>query len=157
MYRLEQICWNHLHPSDFVDPQDEDPASETGHALLASSFCVATAPASLYPDNEEHQSIPEGPIPSWHATGLTLQNLRMLASSLSQWDVEITPVQAWFELVERYGRDALSVLVMDELKREFMGVVKCPHFGAVIEREAFDSVVGRVLEKRVHSPLEGTI
>jgi hypothetical protein len=35
--------------------------------------------------------------------------------------------------------------ILDGLKRELVGVVKCPHFGAWMERGAFESVVGRVL------------
>ena len=55
-------------------------------------------------------------------------------------------MQAWFELVRRFGVDmVMAEGVLEALRREFVGVVRCPHFGAVVERGAFESVVGRVL------------
>lgn len=147
VHRLEHICWDHFHPSDFLNPELEESFNETGHALMASTFCAATAPEALYPLPKEANIVPEGPSPSWGAGGLTLQNLRLLASSLTPGDAEVTPVQVWFELVERYGAAALLGEAMEALKREFVGVVKCPHFGAVLEREAFESVVGRVMAR----------
>jgi hypothetical protein len=60
--------------------------------------------------------------------------------------LELTPVQAWFELAGRYPPEVLlREDVLGALKRELAPVVKCPHFGAVMEREAYESVVGRVL------------
>ncbi len=84
---------------------------------------------------------------SWRTTSLTLAAIHGLASSLVPDDaVEVAPVQAWFELVRRFGADVLMAEgVLEQLKREFVGVVRCPHFGAVVERGAFESVVGRVL------------
>ena len=84
---------------------------------------------------------------SWTSTSLTLASIHGLASSLVPDDtVEVAPVQAWFELVRRFGVDVLMAEgVLEALKREFVGVVRCPHFGAVVERGAFESVVGRVL------------
>ncbi|EON97927.1 putative alanine racemase protein [Phaeoacremonium minimum UCRPA7] len=83
---------------------------------------------------------------SWQASGLTLQSLYGLACSLNPSDEDLTPVQAWFELANQYP---MAILlrgdIVNALKREFTGVVKCPHYGAVIERSAFDSVVDRVL------------
>ncbi|GAB1310413.1 DNA independent RNA polymerase I transcription factor [Madurella fahalii] len=84
---------------------------------------------------------------SWRTSGLTLRTLYELACSLNPADdVEITPVQAWFELVGRFGAEVMMADgVLESLKREFVGVVKCPHYGASLERGAFESVVGRVL------------
>ncbi|KXX74967.1 hypothetical protein MMYC01_207432 [Madurella mycetomatis] len=78
---------------------------------------------------------------------LTLRSLYELACSLNPADdVEVTPVQAWFELVGRFGAEVMMAEgVLENLKREFVGVVKCPHYGASLERAAFESVVGRVL------------
>lgn len=82
----------------------------------------------------------------WRGMGMTLASLEALAASLSSSDAEITPVQAWFELVERYTTaDLLAPTTMALLKQELRGVVDCVHFGAVMERQAFESVVGRVL------------
>ena len=84
---------------------------------------------------------------SWTTTALTLASIHGLASSLVPDDaVEVAPVQAWFELVRRFGVDVVMAEgVLEALRREFVGVVRCPHFGAVVERGAFESVVGRVL------------
>ncbi|CAI4214034.1 unnamed protein product [Parascedosporium putredinis] len=74
---------------------------------------------------------------------LTLRNLHGLASSLPVDDKDLTPVQAWFELAGRYPAASFMLPeVVEALKREFVGVVKCFEFGATIERGAFDSVVG---------------
>lgn len=79
-------------------------------------------------------------------SGLTLQSLHGLASSINPADLDLTPVQAWFELAARYPIDVLLRRdVEDRLKREFVGVVKCPHYGAAIERGAFESICARVL------------
>lgn len=85
---------------------------------------------------------------TWQASDITLQTLYGLAVSLNPISVmELTPVQAWFELAARFP---LSILlrpdVLTALKREFVGVVRCLYFGAVMEREAFESVVHRVVE-----------
>lgn len=92
-------------------------------------------------------SAPAEPDLSWRATSLTLRAIHGLASSLNPDDqVELAPVQAWFELVARFGPAVLLAEgVLEALKKEFVGVVKCPHFGAVMERGAFESVVARVL------------
>lgn len=96
---------------------------------------------------------------SWTTTSLTLRALYGLASSLNPNDqVEVTPVQALFELLVRFGGawlestavpgsvdDGSGLLLSERLKRELVGVVKCPHYGASMERGAFESVVGRVL------------
>ncbi|KAL2165178.1 hypothetical protein VTH06DRAFT_474 [Thermothelomyces fergusii] len=83
---------------------------------------------------------------SWTTTALTLRSLRGLASSLVADDTELAPVQAWFELAERFGAARLADgAVLDALKRELAGAVRCPHFGAVIGRASFESAVRRVL------------
>lgn len=76
---------------------------------------------------------------------MNLTMLRGLASSLNPGDLELTPVQVWFELAERYGPEQMvTARTLESLRREFRGVVKCVAFGATIEREAFESIVGRV-------------
>ncbi|KAK4237145.1 RNA polymerase I-specific transcription initiation factor RRN3-domain-containing protein [Achaetomium macrosporum] len=100
---------------------------------------------------------------SWKTSGLTLRSLYGLACSLNPplspddddngggggcASAEIAPVQAWFELVTRFGAATLMREgVLDRLKREFVGVVKCPHFGASMKRGAFETVVAGVLGK----------
>lgn len=77
---------------------------------------------------------------------LTLENLRCLAAALHPPDVELTPVQAWFEIArERGPAVALDGALMDALRRELALHVRCMHYGAIMPREAFDDVVGRVV------------
>lgn len=144
--RLEHICWDHFHPHDFHPPNSDAPGTETGHALMASTICASNAQETTHISLGEDHSILKAPSQTWQASGLTLQNLRLLASSLTPDDAEITPVQGWFELAERYGSSVLlNREVVEALKREFVGVVKCLHFGAIIERDSFESVVERVV------------
>lgn len=99
---------------------------------------------------------PKAPVPSpisWQApgpaAGLTLENLRQLAGALNPQDgpyAELTPVQAWFEIVRLCGpATACDDSVMDALRRGLLDVVHCVHFGAVIQRNAFDAVLERVV------------
>jgi len=150
---LEHICRGH-----FPTPKlDEDPSGRaSGHTLMATSIALQTASNAVY--NAADRSCPllrrgtRSDLPrddiSWQATGLTLQSLYGLASSFTDADVELTPVQAWFDLASRYPLDLiLRPDVLAELKRELAPVVKCPHFGAQLERMAYESVVGRVLRQ----------
>ncbi|OTA69387.1 hypothetical protein K449DRAFT_384317 [Hypoxylon sp. EC38] len=77
--------------------------------------------------------------------GLTLSSLYGLASTLIPADQELAPVQAWFEIARLYGvaavRDAAR---MDAVREELARGVECQHFGAVIQRWAFEDVVARV-------------
>jgi len=123
---------------------------------MASSLALRTAPPAIYDAASRASPLLRSAKPSdlprnsadcsWQTTGLTLHSLYGLACSISEADLEITPVQAWFELAGRYPREVLMRReVLDGLKRELAPVVKCPHFGAVMERAAYESVVGRVL------------
>jgi hypothetical protein len=72
---------------------------------------------------------PPPPPISWPASGLTLHSLYGLANSIFPTDLDLAPVQAWFELAERYPLEVLLRQdVEDRLKKEFVGVVKCPHY-----------------------------
>jgi hypothetical protein len=99
--------------------------------------------------SQASSSTPSVDVPSdisWKASGLTIASLHALASSLTAPDLEITPVQAFFELAMRFP---LELLLMQEmcrkLRKEFVGVVRCEGYGSAIERGAFESVVERVL------------
>ncbi len=153
---MEHICWDHFDHSNF-EPSTEPTGLEYGHTLMASSLALRTAPGTVFDQvitTKQNMRSPDpttraAPIPpavSWQVSGLTLQNLYGLARSVNPSDLDITPVQAFFEWADQYP---LAVLlrpdILDQLKRELIGVVKCPHFGAVIERGACESVVGRVL------------
>ncbi|KAK1600256.1 uncharacterized protein LY79DRAFT_698831 [Colletotrichum navitas] len=154
---MEHICWNHFHPRQF--PSHADPCSAaSGHTMMASTMCMSSAPMRV------HRSIRRGEAEitthTWRAdtgagSALSLKSLLALAKTLNPGDIELTPVQAWFELAARYGAAALMRdNVIEALKREFCGVVDCIHFGAIIERDAFESVVARVMEQVGVSELE---
>lgn len=145
--RLEHVCWNHFSLAGCPEAEDAD---EKGHTLMASAYCMNTAPSNVFTDSAGlEKSPPPAGTPSsfqWQGPGLTLESLYGLALSLNPGDMEVTPVQAWFELAGRYGAQRLlKPQVLDLLKKEFRGVVRCVFFGATMERSAFESVVGRVL------------
>ncbi|KEZ45550.1 hypothetical protein SAPIO_CDS1884 [Scedosporium apiospermum] len=114
---LEHVCWDHLHLTNFPAHSD-DADDQCGHTLLASTFCLASAPSSVYDDRAQFQQTPsEAPSSPWPTAGLTLQNLHRLAASLHLDDKELTPVQGWFELASRYTEDVLlNKSVMESLK-----------------------------------------
>ncbi|OIW35042.1 hypothetical protein CONLIGDRAFT_689256 [Coniochaeta ligniaria NRRL 30616] len=168
---LEHICWDHFRPSNFQPDVAEPFGPESGHTLMATSLALRTAPGAVFdfmtaqppPPQQPPSALaarltataeaepPEPPPPiSWPASGLTLHSLYRLANSVNPSDLELAPVQAWFELAERYPLEILLRNdVMDRLKREFIGVVKCPHYGAAIERGAFESICARILDPEV--------
>ncbi|KAL8370698.1 hypothetical protein RB595_000860 [Gaeumannomyces hyphopodioides] len=147
--------WGLLDPSQPREDDDDEPPP-TGHHMMATALALRDAPSSIAADarpgllggpTARVSELPAGPGSSWRASGLTLAALHGLAQSLAPLaGPELTPVQAWFELAARFPAGLLlRPDVSDGLKREFVGVVKCVHFGATVEREAFESVVFRVL------------
>lgn len=69
-----------------------------------------------------------------------------MSLSLATSDFEITPVQAWFLLVEKYDvRKVVEERRMEALKRGLGGLVGCWAFGAVMDRERFWRVVEEVM------------
>lgn len=158
MFRLEHVCCNHFSAGNKCFQHAG--VQEKGHSMMASAFCMASAPESthtgqiLLQENEtqmqQQTQLEKQPdmqtFLQWHAPGLTLDYLYGLATSLSPGDTELTPVQAWLELANQYGTARLlDEQVLSVLKRELKDVVRCVFFGAVMERRAFESVVGRVL------------
>jgi len=152
---LEHICWSHFHPIDF-QPEAADPSAEaTGHTLMASSIALRSAPPEIFDTlaqarlDQKQKPARETHVPaevSWQASGLTLQSLYGLANSLNPSDQDLTPVQAWFELASQYPP---ALLLRDDiatqLKQAFVGVVKCVHYGATMERGAFESIINRIV------------
>ena len=118
---------------------------------------MGSAPESVYTDRaaltqkkkrapSSSSSAASPPSLQWQAPSMSLKSLYGLAQSLDLGDSEMTPVQAWFRMASRYPMDMLlRPTVLDSLSRELNGVVKCLAFGAVIEAQAFESVVSRVL------------
>ncbi|KAK7969554.1 hypothetical protein PG996_002005 [Apiospora saccharicola] len=148
-----------------------------GHALMVSAMALQQAPDPIFQRLENQavlaapvfspaassSSSSHGPPPpradtnngsssvAWRTTSLTLESLHDLASTLNLPDLELAPVQAWFEIIREYGSGAVlgdDGRVLEQLTAELRGLVKCLSFGAVIEREAFDSVLYRVLGNR---------
>ncbi|GJN68614.1 alanine racemase [Purpureocillium lilacinum] len=160
---LEHVCWNHFRLGDFpCHDHSEECEEDNGHTLMASAYCMASAPESIYADSQPlardypknkpasaaPTTAPSSPPPSfsWPAVGITLDSLHGLAQSLNPGDQEIAPVQAWFELASRYPVDMLlDATTLDALQCEFKNVVRCVSFGAAIERMAFESVLAKVL------------
>ncbi|OAA62600.1 Basic-leucine zipper (bZIP) transcription factor [Niveomyces insectorum RCEF 264] len=163
---LEHVCWGHAGHQ--YHPPNSEMSAESGHSLMASSLFLRDAPESVYTTIEANAKGPcafmlnqgehsheemlrthrDALDQSWQAPDITLQMLYGLAVSLRPFsDCELAPVQAWFELAARFP---LSVLlrsdVLDQLKRELFGVVRCMYFGPTMERGAFESVVRRVVE-----------
>ncbi|RYP24039.1 hypothetical protein DL765_000767 [Monosporascus sp. GIB2] len=139
-----------------------DQMTEVRQHLQANPSRAVYTPSSSHPHSQaqtqrhqqEQQKPPPPPIPSpicWQqppgpaAAGLSLGSLRRLAEALNPPDVELAPVQAWFEIARACGPAAVrDAALMDFLKRELARAVRCVHFGAAIPRHAFDDVVGRV-------------
>jgi hypothetical protein len=144
---LEHVCWDHylLEHVEEVYPYLEGAG---GHSLMASAYCIASAPMDAYSDAQELSRVQnQPPNMQWQSPGLTLQSLRGLSLSLGiSGDIELTPVQAWFEMAERYPSSfLLQPHVLETLKRAFNGKVRCVYYGAVISREDFEGVVATVL------------
>ena len=146
IYRLEHGCWSHFGRGDFHNHEQES-SREKGHTLMASSYCMATAPDSVYDKKWAfYNPLRKNPELEWTTNGLTLQKLYGLAQTLNPSDLEVAPVQAWFELADRYPPEMLlQQNVLDTLAREFRGTVHCVIYGAAVERQAFESIVYRVL------------
>lgn len=121
---------------------------------MATTYCMSHAPDSfyadrraLYPPSSAEASSCRSASPSfqWQSPSITLASLRGLAESLNPGDLELTPVQAFFELAERYPPETLlEPGLLDRLKKELCPVVRCVAYGSSMDREAFESVVRRV-------------
>ncbi|TDZ27219.1 hypothetical protein C8035_v012033 [Colletotrichum spinosum] len=154
---MEHICWDHFHPRQY--PHHADPCkAASGHTMMASTMCISSAPERVFRTIRRKEA--DTTTHTWRAdtgvgSALSLRSLLSLAKTLNPGDIELTPVQAWFELAARYGAAVLMEdCVVEALKREFCGVVDCIHFGAIIERDAFESVVARVMQEVGVSELE---
>lgn len=169
---MEHICWDHFWLGDY--PHHEYQSDEfKGHTLMASTFCMARAPQCVYRDRkgitgasgcgtQRGLGMKSSHVPAvyyeWPSRRISLSSLHGLASSLNPGDIELTPVQAWFELADRYPKDVLmNQQLLHSLSCELNGVVQCLEFGAVMERQAFESVVGRVLGPSLESTAVPTI
>ncbi|KOS19661.1 hypothetical protein ESCO_000854 [Escovopsis weberi] len=149
--------------------EDENSGACYGHHLTASAYLMAGAPESAYLERVAAananaaaaaaaalgQPGEQQQVLQWtSASGISLARLYGLALSLNQDQAELTPVQAWFELVDRYGLGALfQDGVLETLERELSAAVRCLHFGAVMSRVSFEDIVWRTLDSRFEKSL----
>jgi hypothetical protein len=127
--------------------QEEMLEGALGHTLMASAYCMAQAPQSIFSELDNFNTQPERPPTlQWAGQGINLATLHGLALSLTNPDVEITPVQAWFDLASRFPPTLLlNPNILVSLKREFKKIVRCVFYGAVMDREYYEIAVQRVL------------
>ena len=145
---------------------------------MASSVALASAPPDVFvaldetlervwdphrPADRTHNPIPRAggadddnaaaqAAPSWRAEGLSLRHLHGLACALNPSAEELAPVQAWFEMAAVYPTEVLlRGDVLARLRAAFAGVVRCPHYGAAIHRDAFESIVRRIVGPEVEA------
>lgn len=138
---------------------------------MASTICMAHAPQHVYMGRtlisttskcRSRRTLGLDPEPpavffEWPSPRISLSSLHGLADSLNPGDLEVTPVQAWFELASRYPKQVLlNPAKLGMLQRELDGVVDCLDFGAVLERQAFESVVERILGNGLEDALAST-
>ncbi|RSM13455.1 hypothetical protein CDV31_005875 [Fusarium ambrosium] len=167
---LEHICWDHFFLGDFPSHSYLADDEAKGHTLMASSLCMAHAPQHVFLGRKlvssasschNRRSLGLDPaVPpvsfEWPSPAISLSSLHGLARSLNPGDKELTPIQAWFELAASFDKSVLlDPATLDLLSKELNGVVKCLEFGAVMEREAFNSVVGRVLGEGLADAMAG--
>ena len=80
------------------------------------------------------------------AAVVEVASIHALASQLAAPEVELTPVQVLFELVDRYSAElVLGDDIYSGLKEGLAPVVFCKRYGASIERNDLNRVVERVL------------
>ncbi len=119
--------------------------------LTASSLAVRDAPKSIFIHvNKARRRLPgpflrqtrTHPAATWLARGISLPALYSLTCTIRPRDVEVTAIQAFFEICERFPVDfILSQDVQDTLKTKLLRITKCNRFGAVIKRDLFNAAL----------------
>ncbi|TGO41106.1 hypothetical protein BHYA_0026g00120 [Botrytis hyacinthi] len=137
---LEHPCRTHFHHIPDT-PLPFDPAGNpSGHELMASTHVFAQAPLEAF-----HESVSEV---SWVSSSVSLAQLYAMSQSLPVSDFEITPVQAWFMIAEKYHNDIEKVVgtrSMNNLKRGLGSISRCYQFGAVMDVDSFWEVVDDIM------------
>jgi hypothetical protein len=89
------------------------------------------------------------PVPSWtipSSSASTLQKLEEMSRSLPKQDWEVTPVQAWFLMVDRYGIEkVVNGDGVERMRQSLAQLVECFDFGAVMDESRFWEVVQNAL------------
>ncbi|TGO21180.1 hypothetical protein BPAE_0235g00090 [Botrytis paeoniae] len=137
---LEHPCRTHFHHIPDV-PLPLDPAGDpSGHELMTSTHIFAQAPLEAF--NESTSDV------SWFSSSVSLAQLYAMSQSLPVSDFEITPVQAWFMIAEKYNNDIEKVVgtkTMNNLRRGLGSLSRCYQFGAVMDVDSFWEVVDDVM------------
>ncbi|TGO67228.1 hypothetical protein BOTNAR_0046g00300 [Botryotinia narcissicola] len=140
---LEHPCRTHFHHIPEI-PLPFDPAGDpSGHELMASTHIFAQAPLEAF-----DESTPEV---SWFSSSVSLAQLYAMSQSLPVSDFEITPVQAWFMIAEKYHDDIEKVVEtqnMNNLKRGLGSLSRCYQFGAVMDVDRFWEAVADVMTRK---------
>ncbi|TGO07649.1 hypothetical protein BTUL_0257g00100 [Botrytis tulipae] len=137
---LEHPCRTHFHHIPDTPPPFDPAGDPSGHELMASTHIFAQAPLEAF-----HESASEV---SWLSSSVSLTQLYAMSQSLPVSDFEITPVQAWFMIAEKYHNDIEKVVGttrMNNLKRGLGSLSRCYQFGAVMDVDSFWEVVDNVM------------
>lgn len=136
----------HFQAGDFHHHEKKDTRAR-GHMLMTSSYCMSSAPSDVYKKRWDLVNpLKKTTSLDWQGFLPTLQTLHNLALLVNPDNIELTPIQIWFELVQRYGVTRLLCSeTMSTLAREFKGTLRCVIYGAAVERTVFESIISRVL------------
>lgn len=116
---------------------------------MASALLYSAAPASAFdfstqPSECNHQPVSKKTTTRWSAPILDISKLHAMSLSLPKENGEVTPVQAWFMLVEKYGLDRI-IGNIENLKSRIAPAVTCYSFGALIEETSLWPVAAETL------------
>ncbi|QSZ37773.1 hypothetical protein DSL72_008872, partial [Monilinia vaccinii-corymbosi] len=139
---LEHPCRIHFHHTPDPPPPFDPNGNPSGHELMASTHIFAHAPAEAFND--------PAPESSWSSSLMSLAQLHAMSQSLPPPDYEITPVQAWFKIAEKYHHEIEKVVEtsrIEGLKRGLGSLSRCYRFGAVMDVEGFWEVVDEVMTR----------
>ncbi|KAF7932222.1 hypothetical protein EAE99_003462 [Botrytis elliptica] len=137
---LEHPCRTHFHHIPDTPPPFDPAGDPSGHELMASTQIFAQAPLEAF--NESTSDV------SWFSSSVSLAQLYAMSQSLPVSDFEITPVQAWFMIAEKYHNDIEKIVgtkTMNNLKRGLGSLSRCYQFGAVMDVDSFWEVVDDVM------------
>ncbi|KAJ8068442.1 hypothetical protein OCU04_003998 [Sclerotinia nivalis] len=137
---LEHPCRTHFHHIPNPAPPFDPTGSPSGHELMASTHIFSQAPLEAFNDSS--------PEPSWFSSSISLAQLYAMSQSLPTSDFEITPVQAWFMVAEKYHNEIEKVVEarkISDMKKGLGSLSRCYQFGAVMDVGSFWEVVDEVM------------
>ncbi|ESZ93573.1 hypothetical protein SBOR_6056 [Sclerotinia borealis F-4128] len=137
---LEHPCRTHFHHVPNPAPPFDPTGNPSGHELMASTHIFSHAPLEAFDDLTSESS--------WLSSYISLAQLYAMSQSLPTSDFEITPVQAWFMIAEKYHHEIDKVVGerrIEYLKRGLGSLSRCYQFGAVVDVESFWEIVDEVM------------